>query len=234
MMVGMMRIAFVLAAITLAGCPTTAEPTLGGDTGPLPGDAMVQNDAGPPDGADASTPQVDAFTDRPDAFSGTPDAFMDRPDASTGADVALGDVGCLLDAYEPNDMPTAATTADAPAIDTGATSYPMTWHDGDPADWITATVSSTGHVGMFRVHAWETDTHAIVEVRVTCDAGLVICRGIGAEQTGATCAASRTGDAFVDVACNTADPAAVHVLFGVTRGDAACEHVLAANITAAP
>lgn len=199
---------------------------------------MVQNDAGPTLGADggpdASTPEADAFTDRPDASTDAPDAFTDRPDAFTVPDAALGDVGCLLDAYEPNDSPAAATTAEAPAIGDVATHYAMTWHDGDPADWIAAAMPTTGYVGMFRVHAWETDSHALVEVRVTCDAGLVICRGIGATRSGATCTAARAGDAFVDVACDTTDPAAVHVAIGVTRGDAACEHTLAANVTAAP
>lgn len=165
-------------------------------------------------GADAGPPAVDA---------GAPTS----PDAGPPPPPDAGPPGCRADAFEANDAPAAAALV-ASGVGWPHARYDMTWSEGDGADWIGAELDSTGVVGMFRVHAWEeVDARSSVEVRVTCLAGLVVCRGSGATRSGATCVGRRAGDAYVDVSCNTASPAAVDVQVGAERGAADCGHRLA-------
>lgn len=198
--------------------------------------AIVAQDAGSiPDAGTAPdsaiAPELDAGTAPADA--GTPVVREDaRPPAADAGAPPSPDAGppvgsCVPDAFEANDGPSSAMPV---ASGTGwpVTRYAMTWHVGDSADWVRADLDSTGVVGLFRVHAWEeVDARSPLEVRVTCLAGLVVCRGSSATRSGSTCVGRRDGDAFVDVACNTAAPAAVDVEVGVERGASECEHELA-------
>lgn len=245
----------LLAALLLAACSSELEPVP--DAGTWTADAstpdggppivlLVDADAGAPAdaGEDVST-RVDAGTDAggilppdggilpPDAgTSPDPDAGAPTsPDASSPPPDAGTPVGCSPDALEPNDEPGSALLV---ASGTGwpASTYPMTWHEGDAADWIAADLDSTGVVALFRVHA--ADDYSMVEVRVSCRAGLVVCRGSGATRSGTTCVGRRLGNAYVDVGCNTAEPAAVDVLVGVEHDPAssACGHELRVSLSA--
>lgn len=200
-------------------------PELDLDAGePLPEDLDGGSevlDAGAPPEADAST--------RVDAGAPTPvDAGPPPPVPDAGAP----DAGCLPDGLEENDTPeTAALVATGSGWPTAT--FPLTWSPGDAADWIRAELDSTDIVGLFRIHASDSDSRSMVEVRATCQTGVIVCRGSGAERVGATCIGRRMFNAYIDVACNTPSPAAVDILVGVERGERPCEHTTRVSLSPA-
>lgn len=245
-----MRVAILVLSILFVGCSVESFPIPDAaqhipDAASGAPDASSLSDAGTdaaslPDAfqlEDAPTQPVDAspmpdVSSRVDTFA-TPDAAS-LPDAHVVAPDAFI-AGCGADVFEANETATTATPA---ASGTGwpHTSYAMTWHDGDAADWIGADLASTGVVGLFRVHASDigSGSGAMVEVRVTCLAGLTTCRGVGTSRVGATCIGRRAGNAYADVGCNTDSPASVTIAAGVVRSAGAmCSHELSVSLAPA-
>lgn len=249
----------VLFAIALFGCG--ADPALPGtDAGPPSwhedassdladaGSTEHSTDAGT-SAEDAGSPSSDAGVEVPDVSTRvdtgapapdagsiptpTPDAGATPADAGSGGAPDAPPVGCREDAFEANDGPALAVPV-ASGSGWPLTHYPMTWHEGDASDWISADLDSTGIRGTFRVHASDVDSGAMVEVRVTCLSGLRVCRGSNASSSGATCTGRRTFNAYVDVDCVDVEAPRVEVSVGVERGRRACEHEMTVNLAAAP
>lgn len=260
-----MRIPTLLVLLLLAACDVRPDPAPAGDASPGVEDASPPGDAGQPD----LRVELDAgeVLDAPEAPDGGSDAGReaDGGDASTRVDAIveldagelldagppapdagppdLGppvDAGCVADVFESNDTP-----ATAALVRTGTgwpdTTYPMTWHDGDVADWVSADLDSSGTPGTFRVSASDVAPFEAgvarndVEIRVSCSPGGVLnCVGSGTfTPTGGVCIVRRRQNAYADVGCASA-PTQIQIQVGVIRTptSAACSHAVRAYISA--
>lgn len=247
MRIALVSTAFAFLILSLAGCNTELItpfddapssvvvylPDAG--SGLVHPDAPAAQDAGvalddAPALHDASSPSPDVSTRvDTDAGAGLPDAYVvASPDAFVVPDSPRD--RCASDSFEANETMAAAQPIPS-GVGWAPTDYPMTWHEGDSADWVSRVLDTTGVVGLFRVHASDVGSNGgAVEVRVTCRDGLVTCRGVGTSRVGPTCIGRRVGNAYADVGCVGSTPAAVSVVIGVERGAGECEHTLSVSL----